>query len=427
MMASPSSAAAPRTASFDDPLVVGMFAMGGYAAIWAAWYFGHAYIAMAYGYVRYAEFYLLHALGNVLRWPIVRTVHDWIAQLCMPSGLACRRNFASVSWEEISNSSLYVNLALMVVLLVWCVRMYFLARATHPKLRYERAHSLESFVAEQREARHPRTGKPLYPHLRLFSALNLIDAPLDHPVFGMSQTSRQFAFHHRLIAGWRQAPAGYWIPALDREAAAAVLRAQLGQHWSASSQLSPGETLLAAITVPRVAATDTALDDAAYRQALADSDAMLHYCWEQFKPRKDGNHGWLTPSIDLAAPRATIKKYIGAKAVQQVIGRHAFNRTVIVALFMDARRLGVLPPAEMRWLRFYDRPLWYVLETVGRQAAFAEAAGVLSHFLYEARAGGAIVEPQLDKAISGLEAALDNFKFSADDKARYQAQETENS
>lgn len=419
---SPDGSGAPRSASFDDPFVMGLIAMTCYGLIWASWRFGHAYIAKAYAYVRYAQFYLLHALGELVSLPGVRAVHDWIGGLCMPSGLdGCRRDFATVGWNEISDSSLTVNLFLMALLLAYCVRLFLRARSVHPKIKYARAHSIDSFVAEQKEVRDARTGRRLYPHLRLFSALDLIDTPLDHPVFGMAETSRQFAFGHALVAGWRAEAGGFWAPSLDREAAAAVFRAQLGQHWSSSAQLSPAETLLVAITAPRVAATDTALDDDAFRKAMADSEAMVAFCWEQFKPAKGQDHAWLTPKIDLARPRAVIKQYIGAKPVQAILARHAFNRTVIMALFTEARRLGVLPPAEMRWLRFYDRPLWYALQTIGRQAGFAEAAGVLSHYLYEARTGHGIAEAQLDKAVSGLEAALDNFKFTADDKARYAA------
>ena len=155
----------------------------------------------------------------------------------------------------------------------------------------------------------------------------------------------------------------------------------------------------------------------------------LRFCCYQARPPgaaarpSDGDAlAWLSPDIDLTRAREVIRQYIRHKPVQAIIEKHAFNRTVLFGLFMQARRLGVLPPAEMRWLRFYDRGLWYVLETIGRQAGFAEAAGVLSHFLYEAKAGRSIVEPQVDKAVSGLETAINNFKFPQEERARYAAE-----
>lgn len=420
-----------KTASMDDPLIIGIIGVTIYAAVWAAWNFGHTYIATFYGWWRYIEFYAVHALGNMADLPGLRTVYGWVATLCAPdaSGM-CRRDFATVSWPEISDSSFPVNVFCALVLVLYCIRLFIKANKLHPKIRFAKAHNIKSFVNEQKQIRHPKSGELLYPHLALFSELNLVDIALDDPVFGMSETSRQFLVKHRLVADWREEAGGFWVPTVDRQRASAVFREQLGETWTASANLSPAETLLVAIAVPRVAATDTALDEKAFYAAIAESDRIIRFCWDQFKApsvhgTKKGSdpNAWLTPEIDLTLPREVIKKYIGVKGVQDIIAHHAFSRTVIFALFTQARRLGVLPPAEMRWLRFYDRQLWYILQTIGRQAGFAEGAGVLSHFLYEARAGISIVEPQLDKAVSGLETAIANFKFTAADKAQYIAQE----
>lgn len=420
-----------KTVSMDDPLIIGIFFITVYAAIWALWNFGHTYIATAYGWWRYIQFYAVHALGSVADYPGVRSVHAWISGLCAPDlqGI-CRREFSTVSWSEISDSSLPINIVLAIVLVLYCVRLFIKANKLHPKIRFAKPHTIKSFVDEQKRIRNPKNGALLYPHLSLFSELDLIDIPLSDPVFGMSETSRQFVFSRRLVADWREEAGGFWAPTIDRLQAGAVFRDQLGNHWTSSANLSPAETLLAAIAIPRVAATDTSLDDKAFYAAIAASDEIIRFCWDQFKAPPGGAkarqgadaNAWLKPAIDLTLPREVIKKYIGSKGVQDIIVHHAFNRTVIFALFTQARRLGVLPPAEMRWLRFYDRELWYILQTIGRQAGFAEGAGVLSHFLYEARAGISIVEPQIDKAVSGLEVAIHNFKFTATDKAKYVAE-----
>ncbi len=419
-----------KTVTMDDPLVILLIFCTVYGGLWALWKFGHTYIATAYAYCRYVEFYLFHLVGEVIRLPGVSSLHDWLAGLCSPDGVLslCHRDFETVSWPEIADSTIYVNIFLIFVLVAYCVRLFMRANAIHPKLKYTRGHTIKTFVAELKNARNPRDGKLLYPHLRMFSALNLIETPLDDPMFGMSLTSKQFIFEHKLVTDWKQEGQGAWAPTLDRQKAALVFRTQLGKHWTSSANLSPAETLLVAIAMPRVAATNPELSDQHFKEALALSDEVIRYCWDQFVPPEPDTkekpadpNAWLSPQIDLARPREIIKKYIGHKSVRALIERHAFNRTVICALFMQARRLGVLPPADMRWLRFYDRSLWYVLETIGRQAGFAEAAGVLSHFLYEAKAGTSIVEPQLDKAVNGLEMAVNNFKFPDADKVRYGA------
>jgi intracellular multiplication protein IcmP len=419
-----------RTVTMDDPMVIVAFAAAIYFLVWAAWYFGHAHISMVYGYVRYAQFYLFHALGSFVNIPGVSVVHDWLGELCAPDGVAgvCTRDFGTVSWPEIADSSMWVNGMFFFAAIAFSVRMYLYASKNHPKFKYARSHNLASFVKEFTQAKDAE-GNFIYPHLRLFSALSdkLISSPLDHPKFGMSLTSKSFAFRNRLVTDWRQEGQGFWAPTLNREASTRVFREQLGRLWTSSANMSPGETMLFAIACPRVAATDPSIDDKTYKQAMADSMAMIRYCWAQFTPPeaskkskgKEEDFGWLVPDISLEEPRQVIKRYIGLASVQSIIEKHAYNRTILFAMYMHARRLGVLQPAEMRWLRFYDRPLWYVLQTIGRQAGYAEASGVLSHYLYEAKAGSPLVEPQLDKAVSGLEAALANYKFTDADKDRY--------
>lgn len=411
-----------KTFTWDDPaILLGIFATI-YFACWAAWYFAHTEISMAYTYIRYVQLWLLNALGSVVDLPGVTTVRNWVQEMCQPDGLVslCHRDFSTVKWKDISNSSIAMNVFCLILVVVMCVRMFLRTNATHPKLNFTKTHNIKSFVKEN---------KQLYPHLRLFSEIDLISQPLDHPVFGMSLTSRQFAYRHRLISGWKEETDGSWTPTLDREKALQVFRVQLGKHWTKSTELSTSETLLVAIAMPRVAATDPSLDEAKFKDAMKDSEDLLKWCWDQFKPpapaKKKGEAeanplAWLQPEIDLEYPRSIILKHIGHPAVQVLIEQHAYNRTIIFALFMQARRLGVLQPAEMRWMRFFDRELWYVLETIGRQAGFAEAAAVLSHYLYESKSGAALAEPQLDKAINGLELAMTTFKFTSADKERYE-------
>ena len=78
----------------------------------------------------------------------------------------------------------------------------------------------------------------------------------------------------------------------------------------------------------------------------------------------------------------------------------------------------------MRWMRFYDREMWYVLQNIGRQSVLSEGGAALAHFLYEAKSQTAIAEPQLDKAVNGLEMAMMNFKYMPSDQIKYEAMHT---
>ena len=411
-----------KTFTWDDPAILLGFFVILYILGWAAWYFAHTEISAGYMYIRYFQLWIFNFIGGFADLPGLSFIRDWVQKTCLPEdgiGL-CQRDFSGVQWRDISSSGLIFNIFNLLVLTILCVKMFLKVNASHPKLKFAKTHNIQSFVNENKE---------LYPHLNMFSELDLISQPLDHPMFGMSLTSRQFSYKHRLISGWQENSDGTFIPTLDRMKSYQVFHQQLGKLWTKSTDLSPAETLLVAIAIPRVAVSDPNLDESVFRKALDDSNDMINWCWNQFKATgktkkqdsEDDSFSWLHPDVDLSKARQIILTYIGYPNVQQVIEQHAFNRTVIFAMFMQARRLGVLQPAEMRWLRFYDRELWYILDSVGRLACFAEAAAVLSHYLYESKQMHAIVEPQLDKAINGLETALTAFKYTKNEKESYDA------
>jgi intracellular multiplication protein IcmP len=399
-------------------------------SLWLAWYFGHTQIAMVYVYIRYVELWPLWAIGHVTGLPVLSSVDEWMQRVCRPDGIVslCHRNFATVPYSDIANSSAIVNGALLIVLIWQTVKAIRYLLKVHPAFRFTRKHDIKSFVKEN---------KSLYPHLRMFSELDLIDQPLDHPVFGMSQTSRQFAFENGLIVGWQAEADGTFTPTLDREKTTLLMRQQLGKLWTKSTDLTTPEAIILAIALPRVAATDANMDDKQYKAAMAESDAMIKWAWSQFvPPTGDSNkkkskkdqapadpYAWLRPDIDPTEPRRVIQKWIGHANNTAIIQKHAYVQTVLFRLMLETQRLGVLPPAEMRWMRFYNRPLWYVLENYGRSTGFAEGVAVMGHYLYEMKQGEAIVDPQLDKVVNGIESAMTAFRYDKKDVERYEAKQ----
>lgn len=395
--------------SVDDmtfaAILIGGLAIGAFIL----WLVARAKITMAYVYIRRLQLGWLDAIGS-LGIPGADSVHQWFQKTCAASGLLerCTRDFGSARWSEIANSSLYINLFLMVFIVGAGAWMFLRLQSTHPNVVYGKKLDVAKFV---------RSKKAMYSHLRMFDALDLIAAPLTDDKLGMSQTSRQFAFHHRLIAGWIDEADGSCTPTLDRIKAEEVFKAQLGSVWTGSANLSAAEVMLMAIAIPRVAATNGALDDDQFKACLKETDRMIEWCWAQFPPSE--GQGWLKPEIDLTVPRAVIAKYIDAPPMVALMRKHAYVQTILYGMFAAARRLGVLPPADMRWLRFFDRPLWYVLQNMGRQAVFAEGAAAHCHYLYELKSKEGLVEAQLDKAINGLETALTAFKYEAADRDNY--------
>lgn len=410
----------------DDFTMIAALIGGAIIAAFIAWLAFHTEISMAYTYVRRVQLWWVEMIG-ALGIPGAAAITQWFEKGCAASGLLerCTRDFSSMSWREVSNLAFYVNVLLLPFVLLFAFRIFTRIQSLHPATRFTKTFNVDTFV---------RAKKPIQRHLRMFDALDLIETPLDHPVLGMSQTSRQFVFHHRLILdngepgdGWIDEADGSCTPVIDRAKTERVLREQLGSVWTGVANLTPAETLLLAIAIPRVAATDGALDDSAFKKFMAESSDMTNWCWDQFKPPKaDEKEGeaqdplsWLRPEIDLTYPREIIARHINCAPMQAVLSKHAYVRTVLAAVFLSARRLGVLPPADMRWMRFYDRTLWYVLQNFGRQGVYAEGSAAHSHYLYEIKAGEPLVEPQIDKAITALETAVTAFKYRPADREAY--------
>lgn len=394
------------------------------------WKYLHTEIATFYGYVRYAQLWIFQAFADFFHLhdaPGFAQIGAWVRTFCAPADTfsLCQRDFTEVSWASIADSTQVINIALFVVLAAVCLRYLTHVYRTHPSIRFNKIHTLASFIREN---------QPLYPHLRVFSKLNLIDKPLDDPIWGMSLTSRQFAQKHQLVEGWSEEEPikdqnGVFVqtyrPSINRTKAAKVFALQLGERWvsdgNALERLSVAETLLMAIAIPRVAATDTGMSDKAFDVAMRTSREVIAWCWGLFEPKGPDDTGWMHPEVDLAYPRAVIGKYITHPAVKPILARHAYCRTVIIALFVQARRLGVLAPCEMRWLRFFDRELWYVLQNIGRQAAFAEGSTAFALYLLELRTGEAAATPYYDHAIDGLDAAISAFRFTEKDTKSFNA------
>lgn len=80
-----------------------------------------------------------------------------------------------------------------------------------------------------------------------------------------------------------------------------------------------------------------------------------------------------------------------------------------------ARADGVQASSDFLWLKPIDRRMWYVLNTVGRQTPFVEAAGVFAHWRAEKEMGKRIVVPMVEEATNALELALKEIVYKPDE------------
>lgn len=120
-------------------------------------------------------------------------------------------------------------------------------------------------------------------------------------------------------------------------------------------------------------------------------------------------------TLNFSGVPAAVKKYQKSKLIQKVVSRHAYVLTVMASMLDLARSDGVVPSAEFVWLKPIDRRLWFVLNTVGRQTAPTEVAGVMAHWLAECALADKILVPMVEEATNALQAALDELIYSPDE------------
>jgi len=116
-------------------------------------------------------------------------------------------------------------------------------------------------------------------------------------------------------------------------------------------------------------------------------------------------------SIDYSQTDTLIKKYGNGKAAQLCMRKHAYVYTVMASMLELARVDGVLASADFLWLKPIDRRLWYVLNTVGRQVAPSEIAGIYAHWLAEKEMNRPLNVPMVQEAVKALDLALTNMVY----------------
>ena len=106
-----------------------------------------------------------------------------------------------------------------------------------------------------------------------------------------------------------------------------------------------------------------------------------------------------------------LRKHVRSPIVGRSCSPHAYQYTLMASLLEAARNDGVLATAEILWLKPMNRQLWYMLNSVGRQTAFPEVAGLYAHWIVEKRLRRPLKVPQVEQAVISLQAALDDILY----------------
>ncbi len=356
-----------------------LWVLGGiFLLVIGAWFVGHEKISAFVMKVRIFEAHFLlldeEAREVILDW--VGTTHPKDATLLelWQSGVVAGR-----------------TLRFGVGLLITSLFGFLIYKSPDRSGRYTQSYDTASLAAQ--ESAEWKVIKPVL-------GLNLGEVPLDDPINGMRSRPRDYGRKHRFIVrisslGDDEHSVNVEMldhkDALRLDIARAVFGKQLGSLWQGIDMLRTHERCLFAAFAAQIN------NDVKLAQQIIN-DLAAAYC--RARSQKD-----VTKINSLRAQKA-LHEYGNSKAVQKIVSRHAYVRTLMVSMLHQARGNGVLPPNWFRWLKTVDRVLWYGLNDLGLDVASVEAAGIRAHWLAETMTRAPIVNPMIDNAITGLKTYL---------------------
>lgn len=408
----------------------------------------HTEISTVFIYFRNSLSWIFYQMYYVLvqvtgsDFPVIRTFLSSITELCAPSDKVhilstCQNEFSTITFKQISSASLLWNVIFSGIALCIAFLGYLRISENHPKLKYGKKHSLDSFIEEQVINQ---------PHLKVYSEFNLQKCSQNEGPFMGMKTSREFAKENGLVDSIAEREIQYisngitksqkdryqHVPTVNRNKLVKILRKQLGGLWVGVDHLTNEETVLLAMYLPRACSVSPLMSDKEFKQIYANCMQLEEEFWfavsddihfdEQFKflgvsqdnevLYPDGDKVMPTHKINFVNLRKTINKYINHPESIKLQKQHAYTRTFLISVIFQARRLGVMAPCQLRWLKFYNREMWALLQNIGRPSFYCENMGAISHYQAEVIAGTRIDQPHFDVAIKGFEFQLQSYFYS---------------
>jgi intracellular multiplication protein IcmP len=267
-----------------------------------------------------------------------------------------------------------------------------------PTLKYKRTLSMQTLTEQEASD---------WPQITPVVKLDLVKEHAEKGAWAMGLTPMQFAKKYHLLQEMRGAVDSNVLNtknqievSLLRGAAYQVFAAQLGSYWNGVERLPMHKQALFAVFASRIGG-----DRAGASKLLSQIAASA-----KFDAKKQ-----IKPELNYSGTSELLKKHQGNKLITKITSNHAFVMTVMASMLMTARNDGVLASADFLWLKVIDRPLWFLLNSVGRKTPFAEVAGIYGHWIAELQLGQAIKLPVIEEAIKGLDGAIKEVIYIPDD------------
>jgi intracellular multiplication protein IcmP len=352
-----------------------------------AWYQFRGQIVMVMMHLKVYQIYLLRFFDPSLE--ALQT--SLLSQIASKSYLGMQYDGLVHMLEQVGKIWRY---PVAVILGLLALKLFF----GSPIVKYKRTLSMQTLTEQEASD---------WPQITPVVKLDLVKEHAEKGQWAMGQTPMQFAKKHRLLLEAKEVVDSdvlraqeQMIVSLLRGAAYQVFATQLGAYWNGIERLPIYKQALFAVFASRIGG-----DRAGAANLLSQIAASA-----KFDPKKKA-----LPQLNYAGTAELLKKHQNNKLIAKITQQHAFVTTVMASMLMTARNDGVVASADFLWLKVVDRPLWFLLNSVGRRTVFAEAAGPFGHWIAELQLGQAIRLPMVEEAINGLDAALKEVIYVPDE------------
>ncbi|MCK4608482.1 MAG: type IVB secretion system coupling complex protein DotM/IcmP [Gammaproteobacteria bacterium] len=355
-------------------------------AILAIWYFGKDYIVAVLFQIKTWEIVGVKAILSLWNGFITFLYLPGVDLSPLNQALGIiSKSSTDVDFKTVTEVSAAVGkfsrYPFMLILLALAAYLYFASVS----LKFKNIFTMQ---------RLKETEKVNWPRIMPVVNLKLVDADIDKGPWAMSVNPMFFCKKYKLIK--EEVKEGKPAVSLLRGKASKVLALQLGPLWRGRVDVLPKHiqalfAVFAARVDGNVAGADELLDQIA------------------------GSGAGGSNNLDFSGVNALLRKHINNKAVGKVASRHAYVTTMMASMLELARTAGVAASADFVWLKPKDRKLWYVLNSIGRQTAVSEVAGIFSHWQVERSLQYPLKTPMVDAAVNGLEEALQEVIYEPED------------
>ncbi|HFG7030944.1 TPA: hypothetical protein ACGIK9_003444 [Acinetobacter baumannii] len=428
----------------EDSFITFFWVIGMFAVITIViWLRFHAELTMATIYIRGFFTSPLWVLNVIFAkmfgfpMPVVYQLVQTTAELCNPAGSfkfwSCTRDPSTVAWKEIQFASFWWNGVYTLIALFLLIKAFLKIQDEHPGGKFNKPHTLESFIKEQTQN---------YPHLEVFGELNMLERDNMKGWYRGMDSVREFAFKHGLVKGIQHRKIDYVvegathqhtdeteiIPVLDKQKLTQIMRDQLGELWIDVDHLTDAETVILALYIGRAASTQESMSDEEFKSIENECIEIQNTYWKiaamDVKSKYEFQYDENDPDTFLNEnPRAFssfpindlknhIREYMDYEVIKKLLSKHAYVRTFIIDVIYEARKLGVMAPTEIRWLKLYDRTMWAMVQNIGRPSLFSENLGANAHFVAENIMERAMHEPIFTVALRGYEKQLQFYSYN---------------